>query len=122
MSRISLSSASWIQVPGMIQRTLPVEVLVNSGANDNFVDTDFVKSHELPIYKLSVPEEVHAIDGTLLEVVTHRTEPLKLALSSNQEFVELFVITSPMNLVILGIPWLKRHNPHIDWATGTIRK
>lgn len=47
MSRISLSPASWIQVPGMIhvpQCTLPVEVLVDSGADDNFIDTDFVES------------------------------------------------------------------------------
>lgn len=43
--------------------------------------TQILLSHELPVYKLMVPTEVHAIDSTLLEVVTHRTEPLKLTLS-----------------------------------------
>lgn len=31
------------------------------------------------------------------------------------------MIKSLLTSFILGIPWLKRHNPHIDWATATIR-
>uniref|UniRef100_A0A674NT72 ribonuclease H n=1 Tax=Takifugu rubripes TaxID=31033 RepID=A0A674NT72_TAKRU len=33
----------------------------------------------------------------------------------------MFVICTPLNSIILGIPWLKLHNPHIDWSTATIR-
>ncbi len=124
MSRISTSSTSRIQVTGTIHaphHALPVQVLVDSGADDNFIDSDFVKRHNLAVYELALPKEIHAIDGTLLETVTHKTEPLELVLSKNHhEFIELYVITSPLTSVILGIPWLKRHNPHIDWATATI--
>ncbi len=40
-------------------------------------------THDIPTYELSSPKEVHAVDGKLLERVTHKTEPLKLVLSSN---------------------------------------
>ena len=30
------------------------------------------------------------------------------------------LIYSPQQPIILGYPWLRRHNPHIDWSTGTI--
>ena len=30
------------------------------------------------------------------------------------------LIHAPHQPVILGYPWLRRHNPHIDWASGTI--
>lgn len=125
MSRVSSSSSSRILLQGSIrtaQHTLPVEVLVDSGADDNFIHRDFVDKFRLPVNKVATPKTVLAIDGKLLEIVTHRTDPVKLVLSSNHhEHVELYVINSPLNAVVLGIPWLKRHNPHVDWSTGTIR-
>lgn len=103
------------------EHLVPVQVLVDSGADDNFMDSNFVESNDIPTYKLSSPKEVLAIDGKLLELVTHKTEPLNLVLSSNHhEHIELYVISSPLNSVILGIPWLKLHNPHIDWSTAPI--
>lgn len=66
------------------------------------------------MHLLSSPKEVLAIDSKLIERVTHKTGPTKLVLSSNHhEHVELYVISSPLNSVILGIPWLKLHNPHV---------
>lgn len=45
---------------------------------------------------------MHAVDGILLEVVTHKMEPLELILSSNHhEYVKLFVMKSPLTSVIL---------------------
>lgn len=32
----------------------------------------------------------------------------------------MYVICTPLNSIILGILWLKLHNPHIDWSTATI--
>ncbi len=52
VSRISTSSASRIQVTGTIHAphyALPVQVLVDSGADDNFIDSDFVKRHKLAV-------------------------------------------------------------------------
>lgn len=104
------------------QQTIPVKVLVDSGADDNFIDSNLATLHNIPLIELSAPKKILAIDGSSLDVVTHKTEAIKLTVSSNHhEFIELFVISSPLSSIVLGIPWLKLHNPHIDWSTASIR-
>lgn len=79
MSRASSSSASCIQLAGTIHTahlSAPVAVLVDSGADDNFIHRDFALKHNLATYELSTPKEVLAIDGKILELVTHRTQPV----------------------------------------------
>ena len=61
------------------------------------------------------------MDGCLLARVTHRTTPVSLLLSGNhQELISFFVIPSPTSPVVLGLPWLRLHNRHIDWSTSSI--
>lgn len=62
-----------------------------------------------------------AVDGCLLCRVAHRSTTLQVTMSGNHsETLTFHLIHAPQQLVILGYPWLKRHNPHIDWASGTI--
>ena len=104
------------------QQTLPVQVLIDSGADDNFIDVDLVRQHDLPVFELDEPKKVLGIDGKLLVHVTHKTQPIKLTLSGNHhEHAELYVISSPLTPIVLGLPWLKTHNPHVDWVTASIR-
>ncbi|CAK6981241.1 uncharacterized protein LOC108874699, partial [Scomber scombrus] len=126
VSRTSMTSSSnRVQLPGLIhqtQRTLPVGVLIDSGADDNFIDINFVREHNLSVCQLDQPKRIVAIDGHPIYSVTHKTQPIKLTLSGNlHEQAELFVISSPLNPIILGLPWLQTHNPHIDWAMASIR-
>lgn len=41
-------------------------------------------------------------------------------LEIHKEIIRLYVIHSPNNPVIRGLPWLCRHNPHISWKEGQI--
>ena len=119
-SSISLSPGRRIQIPGMLQDTYPLQVLVDSGADDNFIDSGIISKLSIPTVELANSKEVLALDGRLLAEVTHRTAPITLTISGNhQETVELFVISSPLSPV-LGLPWLKLHNPQIDWASVSI--
>lgn len=34
--------------------------------------------------------------------------------------IQLYVISSPSSPVVLGLPWLRLHNPHIDWCSASI--
>lgn len=86
-------------------------MLVDSSADENFIDSDFVNSHSIPTYELSTPNKVQSVDGKILALVTCKMEPLRLM---------LYVITTPLNSIILGIPWLKLHNHQLDWSTATI--
>lgn len=44
-------------------------------------------------------------------------EPLILLLFRNdQENIDLFVISSPVTQMVLGLSWLKTHNCHVNWG------
>lgn len=101
--------------------TLPIQVLIDSDADDSFIDNELVSQANIPTIALSEPKEVLALDGKQLALVTHCTEPISLTLSGNHhERIELYVISSPMSPVVVGLPWLEIHNPLIDWSTASI--
>ena len=103
-------TVSWSQV------SLPLSVLVDSGSDDNFIDSSFIAQSHIPS-ELLPP----ALDGRLLARITHRTVPVSLLLSGNHhETISLYIIPSPTSPLVLGLPWLKLHNPHIDWSTSSI--
>lgn len=64
---------------------------------------------------------VSSSDGHLLGTVTHQTAPVYMLLSSNhQKSIQFHILQSPRIRVILGYPWLRHHNPHLDWTMGAI--
>ena len=98
-----------------------IKPFVDSGADENFMVADFVELHNIPVFPLTVPRNVNALDGGLLSVITHQTVPLCLLISGNyHELISLFIMPAPHTPVVLGLPWLRLHNPHVDWARSTI--
>lgn len=59
--------------------TLPISILVDSGADDNFIESDFAAQSGIPSQLLPHPKRVFALDGS----VTHRTITVSLQLSGN---------------------------------------
>lgn len=46
---------------------------------------------------------------------------LTLTLSGNHhEPFQPLVLSSPLSPVVLGLPWLKLHNPDFDWSTSSV--
>ena len=117
-------SSKRIQLRGTISfhaASFPVVALVDSGADDNFIDSQFVAQFNIPSEPLSKPQRVFALDGKVLANVTHRTVPVSLVVSGNhRELISLNIVPSPACPLVLGLPWLKLHNPHIDWSTQAI--
>lgn len=97
--------------------SLPLTSLVDSGAEENFLDSDLAQQAGLELGSLETPLSANALDGRLISKVTHCTQPLKLLLSGNhQEILKFNIISSPHSPLILGYPWLRTHNPNFDWA------
>lgn len=70
---------------------------------------------------MSEVREVNELDGRLLVQLTHSTAPIELVVSGNhRELIRLCVITSPLSTVVIGLTWLERHNPQIDWVANKI--
>jgi hypothetical protein len=54
-------------------------------------------------------------------MVTHETRILRM--KTKEEYVEditFDIVAMGTHMVILGMPWLRLHNPKIDWTRGTI--
>ena len=65
------------------QNAVTTPVFLDSGADENFIDRDFVKTHNIPVSPLPGPKRVDALDGRLISNVTLITAPLTLQLSGN---------------------------------------
>uniref|UniRef100_A0A8D3E617 Retrotransposon-derived protein PEG10 n=1 Tax=Scophthalmus maximus TaxID=52904 RepID=A0A8D3E617_SCOMX len=98
-----------------------LSTFIDSGADASIMDEGLVQQLGIDRVPLPRPVAVHALDGHLLGTVTHQTAPIHMLLSGNHhETVQFHILSSPRIPVILGYPWLRRHNPHLDWATGAI--
>lgn len=109
-----------------VQLILPTEshmlrVLIDSGADENFMDWNMAKRLHLTVSPLLKPLEARALDGRLLCRVTHRTQPIRLVMAQgHSEQLSFHLYCSPQHPVILGLPWLKQHNPKIDWISDEV--
>jgi Retroviral aspartyl protease len=104
------------------RKSLPICVLIDSGASGTFISQQFVIEHELMTHRLEEPIPVRNADGSISRG------------GSIEEFCDIIISTPPsfrerLNLevvalgqfdVILGFPWLQRHNPKVDWKDRTL--
>lgn len=101
--------------------TLPLLALIDSGAKENFLDQQVAEQDGIKLEALNSPVTTLALDGRLLAQVTHRSEPVTLILSGNHREVLYFnILSAPTTPLILGHPWLVKHNPIINWKEGRV--
>ncbi|KAG1938716.1 retrotransposable element [Pimephales promelas] len=127
-----LASAISREIPSDSCTTLPVHLqwssssvscsaMIDSGAEGNFVDEEWARQQGIPLTYLKHSTPLFALDGSSLPRVLSETVPLTLTVSGNhRETISFLVFRSPFTPVVLGHPWLKRHNPHIDWSLSSI--
>lgn len=95
--------------------------MVDSGADDNFIDKGFVLSAKIPLELYDNAKPMSAIDGSSLETVSNQTGTLTLTIPGNHhERIRFLFISSTSLPVVFGLPWLKLHDPHIDWVSSSI--
>ena len=82
--------------------------LVDSGASDNFIDSDLVLSLQLP---LAVPTKIRSANGHLMDCDSY---VVVLAVLGSLRFrISMRVVSSTMG-IILGIPFLRFFDPRIS--------
>ena len=99
-----------------------VQALLDSRATGLFIDTAFVKQHQLTTQLLTQSISVYNIDGTLNEAssIWCVTECI-LCYCSYAEWAVFAVTSLGKQDVILGYTWLRLHNPDIDWSTEEVK-
>ena len=95
--------------------------LINSGAEINCIDRAFVKRNKLKENKL--PQPITARNADQSEntngKITH-TMTVFIRLHDIINKVTFHVINCGKEQLILGMPWLGRANPRINWADRSI--
>ncbi|KAG1927373.1 retrotransposable element [Pimephales promelas] len=97
--------------------------LVDSGAAGNFIDLSFAKTYHISLLPCSPPRAVAALDGRPLGngEIQYISQAVTLETSTlHSEIIQLFTIDSPRHPIILGLPWLEKHNPVISWSEKQI--
>ena len=92
-----------------------INAMVDSGATEDFIDKSICDKHQIPTILAEKPREIYLADGNLSEMgpITHIAKVL-IAIGGYREIATLQVANLQNHVIILGMPWLKGHNPKID--------
>ena len=103
------------------KETVTINAMVDSGATEDFIDREVCKKHRIRMIKAKYPREIYLADGKLSAVgpVTHLTK-VPMAISNHRELAIFQVANLQCHEVILGMPWLREHNPRINWKEKKI--
>jgi hypothetical protein len=96
--------------------------MLDSSGTAVFINERFVSQHNILHYLLTRPIALHNINGSINKAGS-LTYFARLTMNISSKYTEKldFLITdlSPEN-IILGLSWLCRINPKVDWDTGTM--
>lgn len=101
-------------------RAAKARALIDLGATGMFVDESWVRRQGWEPEEVTTKVPVYNINRTTNKGGTIKyTVELLICYEEHQERAVFMVTHLGGTNVILGHPWLKRHNPQIDWAKGT---
>ncbi|SJL10463.1 uncharacterized protein ARMOST_13849 [Armillaria ostoyae] len=103
------------------RQTLATRGLVDSGCTSSAINRAFVQKHHLDTVKTAIPIIVYNADGSRNKGgdITEYVE-VRLTIGNHEECIDLAVTDLGAKDLYLGHDWLKRHNPVINWETGTV--
>ncbi|KAK3542186.1 hypothetical protein QTP86_016881 [Hemibagrus guttatus] len=95
--------------------------LIDSGVAINLIDGALVEELGIPTFPCVPSLRITAIDSQPIGegYLKQQTELLEFQVGLfHHEQLPFYVTSSPANAVILGFPWLRRHDPQISWRSG----
>ena len=104
------------------QEGMMVEALLDSRVTGLVMSSKFARKKGFILKKLERPMQVRNVDGLFnREGPIENTVEVNVYYKGHVERTEIDVIGGQKWGVILGMPWLERHNPEIDWKTGEVK-
>ena len=102
-------------------QTIKTTTLIDSRATGNFIDLGLLSLANFPLKKLPQPIGTFNVDGTPNRQGTILWKARTcMVLPHGSDDLDLMVVSLGRKQVILGMPWLKSKNPHIDWRSNTL--
>ena len=104
------------------QEGITVEALLDSGTTGLEMSSEFARKQSFKLKKLERPINIRNVDGLLnKEGPIENTVEVNIYYQEHRKRTEIDVIGEQKWTVILGMPWLARHNPEIDWRIGEVK-
>lgn len=100
--------------------------MIDSGANGNFISPEFVRRNNLPQQQKSDPYQLGVVDGTPIDndangMVLSETKTIAMVVNGHHERIQFDIVPIGRHMIILGKPWLRQHNPRINWKDDTVQ-
>ena len=110
-------------ITGQNKHQIKTSAMIDSGATGTaFVDSSFVQDNNLKINLLPQPLRLRVVDGrpsSAGDITT--TTTFALDIKGHTETLTAFVTKLHNYNIILGKPWLRKHNPsNIDWDSNVL--
>ena len=91
--------------------------IIDCSATRNFIDPRLTALTKFPLKKLEKPIKAYNVDSTTNSKgnIVYETH-IDLQFPKHKENIHLMVLNLGCSQIILGMPWLKKWNPVIDWV------
>ena len=102
------------------RKDISTYAFIDCGATGSHISDAFVKRHSLPKKAKTASVPIYTIDDRPLSsgLLTHDVIS-KIRIRDHSEIASLGICSMPYP-VLLGLDWLKLHNPAMDWARGQL--
>ncbi len=99
------------------------EVLVDSGATDNFISKSLLHQLKIAYLPVETPIKIWNVDGTHNQdsAISHFTD-LQVRTRTETRTLRFLITNLGRDKVILGYPWLTAFEPIIHWKDATLDK
>lgn len=99
------------------------KVMIDSGANQSYASPKLAKRLQQQCRKKAKPYPLNMADGTPVEYgggwIREELRVVRLEIEGHQEQIDLDIAPIKYD-IILGIKWLQKHGPAIDWQKRTL--
>ena len=95
--------------------------LIDCGATRNFINIGLLSKAHFPLRCLSKPIQAYNVGGTTnVKGTIGWKAHTDMLFSHSKETTNLMVLSLGLQQVILGMPWLCKWNPKVDWISNTV--
>ena len=98
-----------------INKAVKARVMLDSGSAGNFMSPQVVQRYGLITHKRETPLSVTHIQGGSVGIVTEQVR-CNMRKGDHSEEITFDVVPLGKHVIILGMLWLKVHNPQLDWS------
>ena len=99
-------------------QTFKVNALLDSGATGLYVDRNWIEKNDIKTTPLQFPVHAYNADGS----PNHSTQEVELRFAIQGHITKgwFHVVNLNKKAIIIGMSWLRTHNPVIDWESGKL--